>query len=326
MQNCINKNGKWREISIYFYIGGKLKYTLKWFFLFWGVSIFTFFLVHSLPVSPVEMLLQKYNLPLTPENKEILIKQYGLDKSLIEQYIYWMADLVRGNLGVSFFSKISIKEEFLRRIPYSALIGLLSLFFANLFAFFLGYLAAIREGGFFDKITRVFSIVSLSLPSFLFSILIIYYFGVKIRAIQFFTGNSFWGIFFSIFILSFYQMSHLTRIVKNAFVNLKEQTYVQFYLIRGFSMEYTLLFHGYKPVLYSLFSASIAKFSSVIGGSSVLEFAFSVPGVSYFLITSIIARDYNIIQAYILFVFLWMFLVHLFFDLLLLYFREKTVE
>lgn len=300
-----------------------LKYILKWIFLFLGVSILTFLVVRVLPVSPVEMLLQKYNLPLTEENKTLLILRYGLNKSLLEQYYLWLSGILKGDFGISFFSRVPVREEFFRRLPYSFMIGFFSLILANIFSFILGYFVAVENIGFLDKITRVLSILALSLPSFLLAILIIYYLGVKLRIISFFSGNPFWGIVFSIVILCFYQMGNLTRIAQSAFIDLKEETYVKFYVIRGFSLRYVLFRHCYKPVLYSLFSASISKCSSVIGGSSVLEFAFAIPGVSHFLISSIVARDYNVVQAYIFFVFLWMFLIHFLFDTLLFFLREK---
>ncbi len=97
-----------------------------------------------------------------------------------------------------------------------------------------------------------------------------------------------------------------------------------FSLIRGYNLKYVLLRHCYKPVLYSILSASLVKFSSVIGGSVVVEFAFAIPGISYFLINSIVARDYNVIQAYLVILFVWMFSVHLIIDFLLIFLKEKT--
>lgn len=307
----------WRKI---------LKYFIKWFLLFWGVSIVSFLVVRLLPVSPVEMLLQKYNLPLTEENKAFLTLRYDLDKNIVKQYYLWLSGVLKGDFGISFFSRLPVREEFLRRLPYSFVIGFSSLLLANVFSFFLGYFAAIEKRGIVDRMTRFFSILSLSCPPFLFAILILYSLGVKIKIISFFSGNYFWGSVFSIFILCFYQMGNLTRIVYNRFLSLQEESYVKFYRIRGFSLEYVLFRHCYKPVLYSLLSASVSKCSSVIGGSSVLEFAFSIPGISYFLISSIVARDYNVIQAYIFFVFIWMFLIHFLFDILLFFFKEKKEE
>lgn len=301
-----------------------LKYILKWTLLFLAISIFTFFIVRLIPVNPVEMLLQKYNLPLTDFNKNNLIQEYGLDKNIFTQYLIWLTDLLRLDFGVSFISKLSIRDEMFKRIPYSLIIGLSSLLISIVLSFFLGYLAAIRENKFFDKLSRIISVISLSLPPFIVAILIIYYFGVKTKSIRFFTGGSTWSIIFSIIILVFYQVGALARIVKNSFMELKNKTFVKFYVIRGFSLEYVLLRHAYKPVLYSLLSASVSRFSSVIGGSSVLEFAFTIPGVSYFLISSIVARDYNVIQAYIMLIFVWMLGVHIVIDSILLLLKEKV--
>jgi len=307
----------WRKI---------LKYLVKWVFLFLGVSILSFLVVRLLPVSPVEMLLQKYNLPLTEENKAFLTLHYGLDKSIVEQYYLWLVGILKGDFGISFFSRLPVREEFFRRLPYSFMIGFFSLLLANIFSFILGYFAAIEKTGILDRITRFFSILTLSFPSFLIALFIIYFLGVKVKIISFFSGNSFGGSVFSIFILCFYQMGNLTRIVCNRFLSLQKESYVKFYVIRGFSLEYVLFRHCYKPVLYSLLSASVSKCSSVIGGSSVLEFVFSIPGISYFLISSIVARDYNVIQAYIFFVFVWMFLIHLLFDIILFFFKERKEE
>lgn len=301
-----------------------MKYILKWLGIMFILSVITFLIVRFIPVSPVDMLLQHYNLPLTEENRKLLTSYYKLDQSLFKQYIVWIKDFLKGNWGISFITKLPVKEEMLRRLPYSLIIGLGSLFLSIILSFFLGYLAAIKEKGFFDKMTRTISILTLSIPSFIIAIFIIYYFGVKTQLIKFFIGGKFYGILFSIIIiLVLYQVGNLSRIVRDTFVEMKEETFVKFYLIRGFNINYILLRHCYKPALYSLFSASISKFSSVVGGSAVVEFSFVIPGISYFLIGSIVNRDYNVIQAYIFLICIYMFFVHLIFDFLLSFLREK---
>lgn len=303
-----------------------MKYLVKNILIFFVMTVLIFLIVRMIPISPVEMLLQKYNLPLTEENKLFLIKEYGLDKSLFSQYLLWIKELLKGNFGYSLITKLSIREEFIKKAPYSLMIGMGSLFISIILSFFLGFLSSLKENGILDKFTRLLSIFSLSFPSFIVSIFIIYYFGVKFRLIKFFSGSNFWGIFFSILILVLYQSASLTRIARKSFINLKKETYVKFYLIRGYNLKYILLRHCYKPVLYSILSASLAKFSTVIGGSVVVEFAFAIPGISYFLINSIVARDYNVIQAYLIVLFVWMILVHLIIDFLLLFFKEKSSQ
>ena len=300
-----------------------MKYVLRWLGIIFVLSVITFLIVRFIPVSPVDMLLQHYNLPLTEENRQLLTSYYKLDQSLFQQYIAWIKDFLKGNWGISFITKLPVKQEMLRRLPYSLIIGLGSLFISIVLSFFLGYLAAIKEKGFFDRLTRVISILTLSVPSFIIAIIIIYYFGVKTQLIKFFIGGKFYGVLFSIMILVLYQFGNLSRIVRDTFVEMKEETFVKFYLIRGFNINYVLLRHCYKPVLYSLLSTSISKFSSVVGGSAVVEFSFTIPGISYFLISSIVNRDYNVIQAYIFLICIYMFFVHLIFDFVLSFLKEK---
>ena len=132
-----------------------MKYILKWLGIMFILSVITFLIVRFIPVSPIDMLLQHYNLPLTEENRKLLTSYYKLDQSLFKQYIVWIKDFLKGNWGISFITKLPVKEEMLRRLPYSLIIGLSSLFLSIVLSFFLGYLAAIKENGFFDKITRI---------------------------------------------------------------------------------------------------------------------------------------------------------------------------
>ena len=300
-----------------------MKYILRWLAIIFVLSVITFLIVRFIPVSPVDMLLQHYNLPLTEENRQLLTSYYKLDKSLFQQYIVWIKDFLKGNWGISFITKLPVKQEMLRRLPFSLIIGLGSLFLSIILSFFLGYLSAIKEKGFFDRLTRAISVLTLSVPSFIIAIIIIYYFGVKTQLIKFFIGGKFYGVLFSIMILVLYQVGNLSRIVRDAFVEMKQETFVKFYLIRGFNLNYVLLRHCYKPVLYSLLSGSISKFSSVVGGSAIVEFSFTIPGISYFLISSIVNRDYNVIQAYIFLICIYMFFVHLIFDFVLSFLKEK---
>ena len=105
-----------------------MKYILKWLGIMFILSVITFLIVRFIPVSPIDMLLQHYNLPLTEENRKLLISYYKLDQSLFKQYIVWIKDFLKGNWGISFITKLPVKEEMLRRLPYSLIIGLSSLF------------------------------------------------------------------------------------------------------------------------------------------------------------------------------------------------------
>lgn len=300
-----------------------LKYMLKTVIFFFIMTILIFITVRLMPASPVDMLLQHLSLPPTEANRRELIVEYGLDKNIVSQYGIWMKHILSGSFGNSLLSNTSIGEEMMRRLPYSFGLGMGSLVLSIILSFFLGYGASLKKNGFIDVFTRFLSIFTLSFPSFIVALIIIYVFSIKIPLFKFYSGNPFWGLFFATLLLVFYQSANLTRVARTAFVTMQEKTYVKAYLMRGFPLSYVLLHHCYKPVLYSILSASISKFSTVIGGSVVLEFAFFIPGISYFLISSIMSRDYTVIQAYLVILFIWMYLVHFIVDLLLRFLKGR---
>lgn len=268
-----------------------------------------------MPLSPQEMLLSAYNLEHTAENISALTEKWGLDRPLYIQYFSWMAGLFRGDWGRSLISNIPIKDELIRRLPYSLSIGLGSLFLTTVLAFFMGYLAALK-GGLYELISRLFALFSQAIPVFISSLFVIYILGVSLAWVHFFTGSPWNGVLVSIILLSLASCGGLSRVVRTHFLELKNKSYMKRLYAHGMKESQLLLKHGFKPVLYGLSGALVPLFSAVLGGSSVLEFIFGIPGISYFLIESIKNRDYAVIQSYLFLVMLWMSLVHILFHLL----------
>ncbi len=286
----------------------------KWIMVFFIVSVIIFSVSRMVPGSPVERLLSAHQLPNTQENIEMMEKEWGLDKSPLEQYVYWISNFVKGDWGKSMETKRDIKDEFISKLPYSLIIGMGGIISSAIIAFFLGYLAALKDNGIFDKITRFLALFSLTIPNFILSVIIIYFVGVKFRMTNFFTGNGASSVFIATAVMSLYLVGNFSRIAKSHFREQMNETYIKFAISRGFKKETVLLKYGYKPVLYGLLSVVISNFAWVLGGSSVLEFAFGIPGISYFLISSLKANDYYVIQSYIMVIVIWMFFVHLIFN------------
>ena len=86
----------------------KVKFIFKWLGIMFILSVITFLIVRFIPVSPIDMLLQHYNLPLTEENRKLLTSYYKLDQSLFKQYIVWIKDFLKGNWGISFITKLPV--------------------------------------------------------------------------------------------------------------------------------------------------------------------------------------------------------------------------
>ena len=294
-----------------------LQFLSKWAVIFFLASVLAFAMVRLMPVSPVEQWLSTFNLPHTDENIAYVTKKMNLDRPLYLQYLTWIGRFICGDWGCSLKSHLDIRETFFQKLPYSVRIGIFGILISSAASFFIGYRAALHEGGVCDRLSAVLSILTQSLPSFILSIVIIYFFSVKMKLVKFFTGNGAYALVTAILITALYNLGSLSRVVKKAFREEMGKSYIRFSVSRGFARENVLLHHASGPVLCRLIATVIANFANVFGGSTVLEFAFGIPGISYFLGTSMKNSDYNVLQTYILVVVIWMFFVHLALNLVL---------
>ena len=292
-------------------------FLFKWLIIFIITSVLIFAAVRMMPSTPVEKWLDAYHLPHTEENIAFVESKMGLDEPLPVQYVKWIGNFVRGDWGVSLVSGADIRERFFAKMPYSFSIGISGILLGAFFAFFLGYRAALRRNGFCDKITTSMTIFCQSVPMFILSILIINAFGVRLNVASFFTGDGRYSILAAIILTALYSIGALSRVVRSAFREETGKSYVKFMISRGFEPKEVLWKHAYKPPLASLISAVITRFAGVFGGSTVLEFAFAIPGLSTMLVSAMDSRDYSILQTYILVVVIWMFFVHLILNLVL---------
>lgn len=294
-----------------------LLFLLKWLIIFFVASVLIFVAVRMMPSTPVDKWLDAYHLPHTEENVAYVTQKMGLDDPLPVQYLEWIGNFLKGDWGVSLVSGENIRERFLAKMPYSFSIGISGLLIGAFIAFFLGYRSALHRNGICDRLTTFMTIFSQSVPVFVISILVINAFGVRLKIASFFTGDGRYAIVAAIILTALYCIGGLSRIVRSAFRKEMGKSYVKFAVSRGAEPKTVLWKHTYKPALGSLVSAVITRFAGVFGGSTVLEFAFAIPGLSTMLVSAMDSRDYNILQTYILVVVIWMFFVHLILNLVL---------
>ena len=292
-------------------------FLIKWLIIFFVTSVLIFAAVRMMPSTPVDKWLDAYHLPHTEENIAYVEEKMGLDDPLPIQYVEWIGNFLRGDWGVSLVSGENIRERFLAKMPYSFSIGIIGILMGAFFAFFLGYRAALNRSGLCDRLTTAMTIFCQSIPMFIVSILIINAFGVRLGIASFFTGDGRYSIIAAILLTAIYSLGGLSRVVRSAFREEMGKSYVKFMVSRGFEPKTVLWKHAYKPPLASLVSAVITRFAGVFGGSTVLEFAFAIPGLSTMLVSAMDSRDYSILQTYILVVVIWMFFVHMILNLVL---------
>ena len=294
-----------------------LIFILKWVIIFFLASILVFVIVRMMPTTPVDKWLDAYHLPHTEENIAFLTAKMGLDEPVTVQYFTWITNFFQGDWGVSLVSGEDIRDKFIMKMPYSFSIGIVGILLGGIGAFFLGYRAALKRGGAFDRASSFLTVFAQCVPQFIFAILIINALGVRLKLVSFFSGDGMGGLVAAMLVTALYCAGAFSRVVRSACREQMGKSYVRFAVSRGFAKNAVLLKHAYKPVLSNLISAMITRFAGVFGGSTVLEFAFAIPGLSTMLVSSLDSRDYAVLQTYILVVILWMFFVHVLLNLVL---------
>ena len=273
--------------------------------IFTVVSI-TFYIVHSLPNSYI------YNDSEVDEVlKEEFIKKYSLDLSLKDQYIEYISNISKGNLGYSMkYEGRKVSDVIIKNFPISLELSIRVLILSFLIGLPLGVKLAINK-----KYRYIYYIVSIliSIPSFVIAgliqtFLVFFYKGILIDKLNLpFYNISIIGFdgelqkLFPTITLSVFLTCIIIRILSRKIENELDKEYVEFALSKGLDIKYVVLNHIFKNIFPSLLSMLTPYFVSIVTGSFVVENLFGIPGLGRYYTSSIIDRDYSMVVGLTLF-------------------------
>ena len=273
--------------------------------IFTVVSI-TFYIIHSLPNSYI------YNDSEVDEVlKEEFIKKYSLDLSLKDQYIEYISNISKGNLGYSMkYEGRKVSDVIIKNFPISLELSIRVLILSFLIGLPLGVKLAINK-----KYRYIYYIVSIliSIPSFVIAgliqtFLVFFYKGILIDKLNLpFYNISIIGFdselqkLFPTITLSVFLTCIIIRILSRKIENELDKEYVEFALSKGLDIKYVVLNHIFKNIFPSLLSMLTPCFVSIVTGSFVVENLFGIPGLGRYYTSSIIDRDYSMVVGLTLF-------------------------
>ena len=273
--------------------------------IFTVVSI-TFYIIHSLPNSYI------YNDSEVDEVlKEEFIKKYSLDLSLKDQYIEYISNISKGNLGYSMkYEGRKVSDVIIKNFPISLELSIRVLILSFLIGLPLGVKLAINK-----KYRYIYYIVSIliSIPSFVIAgliqtFLVFFYKGILIDKLNLpFYNISIIGFdgelqkLFPTITLSVFLTCIIIRILSRKIENELDKEYVEFALSKGLDIKYVVLNHIFKNIFPSLLSMLTPYFVSIVTGSFVVENLFGIPGLGRYYTSSIIDRDYSMVVGLTLF-------------------------
>jgi peptide/nickel transport system permease protein len=263
-----------------------------------GISIFSFLLIHFIPGDPVKIML---GMNATPEQVEKLTHHLGLDKPLLVQYGQYLANVFQGDFGTSLKTGRPVLTEILDRFPETVKLALFGLLIAIVIGISLGILAAKFKDTFIDKACTVLATFGVSIPSFWLAILLVMIFSVKLSWFPIANGTGFRDLVLPAVTLGVVASTMIMRLTRNGMVEVLSNDYIRTAKAKGLDERIILIRHALRNVLIPVVTVIGLQLAALLGGTVIIEQVFNWPGLGTLALGGITSRDFPLIQGTILF-------------------------
>lgn len=263
-----------------------------------GVSVLAFVLTYLTPGDLAENMLTSQGVQPTAEMISLMRERLGLDRPLWEQYLSWLGRLLHGDLGTSLSNGTNIMTDLQRRLPLTLALTVASLVLTWLIAIPVGITAALRPRGLFDKLVRFASYVSSAVPGFLFALLVLHLLGMELRWFPISATRDAYGMVMPTITLCLAMVGWYVRQIRAISLEECDQPYVAGLRIRGMG-EARIGAHILRNIAAPLCTLGASSFGALLAGSAVVEAIFSWQGIGNYALAAINAKDYPVIQAYV---------------------------
>jgi peptide/nickel transport system permease protein len=284
------------------------------------VAIIVFLLLRLTPGDPAAIIAGDM---ATPEQLDRIREIMGLNKPLLSQFLAWMGQLLRGDLGTSLISHTPVSDMILNRIGPTISIAVLTIAMSVASAVPMGVLAAWRHRTAFDHAVMTFSVLGFSIPVFVIGYLIILVFSLKLGwfPVQGFTPISaglvpfLKSAFLPALTLTTIYVALIARMTRANMLEVLGEDYIRTARAKGAPERRVLFRHALRNAAVPILTVIGTGFALLIGGVVVTETVFNIPGIGRLTVDAILARDYPVIQAMILLTSFLYVLINLVIDL-----------
>lgn len=287
-------------------------------------------MIRLVPGDPAHAIL---GINATPDNVEYINKLYGLDKPIFIQYIVWMKKVLNLDLGKSIYSNEDILQILISRIPVTFQLAFLSMLIALLVSIPVGIVSAVRRNTFLDKLVCILTFWGISIPGFWLGIILIFLFAVNLPVFPLYG-------FVSIFTDFTEGLRHLSlpaitlgislaavvcRITRASMMEVLAENYIISARSKGLKEGAVIIKHGFRNTLIPVTTIIGIQAGTVLGGSTLIEVVFALPGLGRLMVDSIFSRDYPVVQIIVLFYAFIFVMINLLIDILYTYLDPRIV-
>lgn len=280
--------------------------------VFFLVVTLVFFMIRFAPGGPFSS--EKTVSPAILKNLEA---KYHMDEPLWKQYLRYLTDLSRGDLGPSFkHANRTVNEIIQEALPVSVELGVLSLTWALLLGITAGGLAALKPNTAWDYIPMSLSILGICLPTFVVGPVLVLVFGVWLQWLPV-AGWEIWqDRVLPSLTLGFAYAAYISRLTRGGLMEIRQQEFIRTARAKGLSESQILLKHSLRGGLLPVISYLGPALAGIITGALVTETIFNIPGLGRFFIESAVNRDYTVVMGTSLLYFSLIFVCNLLVDII----------
>lgn len=262
-----------------------------------GVATLVFFLLHAVPGDPVDLMLGE---SAQVADKEALREALGLDRPLTQQYAAFLLGALRGDLGRSIVTGLSVGSLLAARFTATVKLALAAIALALLFSLPLGVAAALGRGSWIDRASLAFALAVVSVPNFWLGPMLIIVFAIQLDLLPV-SGSGTWAhLLLPALTLGLAMSGMLTRMTRGSLVEALSQDYVRTARAKGLSHVAVIAKHGIVNALPPVVTVVGLEFGSLLAGTVITETIFAWPGLGRLTIEAINQRDYPVVQGCVL--------------------------
>jgi peptide/nickel transport system permease protein len=275
--------------------------------ILFGVSLASFILMLLVPGDITLTLLGPF---ATDATRAALREYYGLDQPVYVQYLKWLGNILQGDFGRSVAYQMPIGPILMQRIYNTAILTLVAAPFAIGAGFFFGVMAGARRYSLFDRTSTVTALVAASAPTFWISLLMLYFFSLKLRWLpatgMYSPGRSgdvislLWHLPLPAISASLVSLAVVYRLTRSNLLDILGQDYIRAARARGLPERRIVWSYAVRTLVPSIVNISGLQVGFIFGASLFVEVIFQWPGVGLLMYSATLARDVPVIQAVLL--------------------------
>lgn len=277
----------------------------------WIIVTATFFLMHAIPGGPFAR-----DKKLPPEIIRAIEARYQLDQPLWVQYVSYLRNLIKWDLGPSYkYTGRSVNEMINSAFPVSATLGLLAVACSLGFGLPAGIISALKQNKWQDNVFMFLAIIGVSVPSFVIAAILMYVFALKLRWLP----PAMWGspsqAVMPVIALSTMEMAVFARLMRSSMLEVINQDYIKVARAKGLPERLVIWRHAVRNALIPVVTVAGPLVADVLTGSFVIERIFAIPGLGRHFVTSISNRDYTVTLGVTVFYSIFLVIMMLLVDL-----------